>query len=48
MGNNPGARAAPWGPRLQVRAVDAAKRTWGDKPEWKSTLLSLAEKGELE
>ena len=29
-------------------AVDAAKRTWGDKAEWKSTLLSLAEKGELE
>ena len=32
--------------RLQVRSIDAAKRTWGDKDAWKSTLKALAEKDE--
>ena len=33
---------------LQVRAIDAAKRAWGDKDEWKKTLQSLAANGKLE
>ena len=32
----------------QVRAIDAAKRAWGDKDEWKKTLQSLAANGKLE
>ena len=32
----------------QVRAIDAAKRAWGDKDEWKSTLTTLAANGKLE
>ena len=34
--------------RLQVRSIDAAKRTWGDKDACKSTLKALAEKDKLE
>ena len=34
--------------RAKVRAIDAAKRAWGDKDEWKSTLKALADEGKLE
>ena len=33
---------------LQVRSIDAAKRAWGDKDEWKKTLKALVENGKLE
>ena len=39
---------AYWWCVLQVRAIDAAKRSWGDKVEWKSTLKALADEGKLE
>ena len=31
-----------------MRAIDAAKRSWGDKVEWMSTLKALADEGKLE